>query len=77
MHDNRLYASAFCWVPPDQCDRTAANSSTLPLSWSGVAQRSAHQRASILGKLGGHVAHDPPTTSYRGGGNVLLVELSS
>ena len=43
---------------------------TVEFGWSGVAQCSAHQRASILGKLGGHVAHDPPATSGCGGGDV-------
>ena len=45
--------------------------------WSGVAQRSAHQRASQLGQLGGHFAHDPPATSCRGGGDGLMAEPSS
>ena len=43
VHDDRLW-QCFCallGIPPDQCDRTAANNSTLPLSLGGLGLRSA------------------------------------
>ena len=43
VHDDRL-CQCFCAllvIPPDQCDRTAANSSTLPLSLGGLRLSSA------------------------------------
>ena len=43
VHDGRLW-QCFCallGIPPDQCDRTAANSSTLPLSLGDLGLRRA------------------------------------
>ena len=65
-HDAGLW-SCLCHivnVAPDQCSASARDAATLPLCLGELGLRSASRTSCVLGKLGGFIAHDPPTAPW-------------